>query len=125
MARIKLSLVIIILITVGSILSTYTVQRKYHKLLTMIEKSQELVEDGKQEEAVAEADKIIEYWDKLHKGSNIFVRSDKIADIHSSIARIKPYIVEESEDINAEFESLKEMVRWLYESEMPYPSNIF
>ena len=57
MARIKLSLVIIILITVGSILSTYTVQRKYHKLLAMIEKSQELVEDGKQEEAVAEADK--------------------------------------------------------------------
>ncbi len=83
------------------------------------------MENGKPEEAVAEADKIIEYWDKLHKESNIFVRSDKIADIHSSVARIKPYIVEENDELSAEFESLKERVKWLYESEMPYPSNIF
>lgn len=125
MARIKISLVIIILITVGSIFSTYAIQNKYHKLLTMIENTQALVENGKQEEAVTEADKIIEYWEKLHKGSNVIVRSDKIAEIHVTIARIKPHIVEENDELSAEFESLKEMIRWLYESEMPYPSNIF
>lgn len=91
----------------------------------MIENTQALVENGKHEEAVAEADKIIEYWEKLHKGSNVIVRSDKIAEIHVTIARIKPHIVEENDELSAEFESLKEMIRWLYESEMPYPSNIF
>lgn len=125
MARIRISLVIIMLITFGSILSTYVIRDKYSKLLTMVEHTQSLVEEGRRDEAIAEAERLMDYWGKLSNRSHFLVRSDKIADLNSSIARIKPYIEDESEELNAEIESVKGMIEWLYESEMPYPNNIF
>lgn len=91
----------------------------------MLEDTQKLMEEGKQEEALIEADKLIDYWDKLRNRSHFLVRSDKIGNINASFARIKPYIEEDNDELNAEFESVKEMLEWFYKSEMPYPNNIF
>lgn len=91
----------------------------------MLEDTQKLMEEGKQEEALIEADKLIDYWDKLRNKSHFLVRCDKIGNINASIARIKPYIEEDNDELNAEFESVKEMLKWFYKSEMPYPNNIF
>ena len=36
----------------------------------MLEDTQKLMEEGKQEEALIEADKLIDYWDKLRNRSH-------------------------------------------------------
>ncbi len=124
MGRVKLSIAILLLILSYSITSTFIIKHSTDKLIGAIEDTQQLVDQGKEKEAIESMDRLYDISESYDDIASIFIRSDKTSGIPTSLARIKPLIKKDNDEVHAELESLKALVKWIYKSERPVYSNI-
>lgn len=125
MSRLKISIVLMTIILGFCIFSVCKVNKYGRQLIEIVDNITYSLENNETEKALAEAENMNLYWDKLRKKSSMLVQNEKLLSIESSITRIVPYIEADSDELMAELESVRKNIMWLCSSEIPYFRNIF
>lgn len=125
MSRLKISIVLMTVILGFCIFSVCKVNKYGKQLIEIVDNITYSLENNETEKALAEAEDMNIYWDKLRKKSSMLVQNEKLLSIESSITRIVPYIEADSDELMAELETVRKNIMWLCSSEIPYFRNIF
>lgn len=125
MNRVYLSLIItaaIIAVNICSHLLIIHEEKNISQTLTMI---QQYMDGEQKEEALTQTDELTGQWDKSRKRLAFFVSDRNLDEISDSIAKIKPLIDSDSDEVNAEAEYVKRKLRRTHIKDLPYIHNIF
>lgn len=125
MSRLRISVALMTVILAFCIFSVCKVNKYGKELIEIIDSITYSLENNETEKALAEAEDMNVYWDKLRNKSSMLVQNEKLLSIESSITRIVPYIEADSDELMAELETVRKNVIWLCSSEIPYFRNIF
>ncbi len=125
MGRIKLCFGILILIIVLGISGILIIDYKTDGIIKLIDETRYYSDIGDTEKALESVEKLEKKWNKYHKLASVIVHNDKISMVQNSIARIRPLIELNNDELNAEFASARSALKWITESELPRFTNIF
>lgn len=124
MARIKISIGIILFIITLCIASFFIIRHETNEILSSIEEVKTIYLSGNTEKAFGAADEMLRKWETYHIYASIFVNNDKISLAQNPISRIKPLIKNKNDELGAEFETAESALKWIIESEIPRWTNI-
>jgi hypothetical protein len=124
MTRVKTSICILLILIIFSIGSGIFINSKCSKLLGLAENARASAASGDYIEAGLYTEEFEECWEKLRPVAVIMIRSDRIYDISRISSRIPSLLDEESEELTAELDELKEMIYLLKTGELPLWTSI-
>ena len=81
-------------------------------------------QNGDSEKASAAAEKLNDEWYSFERKMSVFVRDDKLNIISASVARVKPYVTEANDELEAELQNISRQLELLYRTELPTWYNI-
>lgn len=125
MNRITFCLLILVLVIAFCGTSLYVIRSGSERLCSAVEEIQILSEQKKTAEALAKCEELNRTWTSYYHTLSFFVKGDKLSGINSSIAKIKPYLESDNDELNAELDSILYQTRWIWETEFPYFYNVF
>lgn len=125
MKRIILAISLILLLGAGSLTSLLFLRKNSREVEKRAAHILSLCNSGDTEKAIEYTQDFSEYWEKISLPLNVLVDTDRISTINSSIYKIEPFIQSDSDELNAELESIMANARWLYECEKPMWYNVF
>lgn len=125
MNRIAFCLIILVLVVAFCGTSLFVIHSGSAKLCAAVAEIQTLTEQKKTAEALAKCDDLNRIWTSYYHTLSFFVKGDKLAGIHSSIAKIRPYLECENDELSAELDSILYQTEWIWETEFPYLYNVF
>lgn len=100
------------------------VSSECNKLIKLVELTQESMDSGNKEEALAHIRNFKSEWDSFYKEALCIVRGDKLSEIDNCYVRIFPLIESDNDEFSAELSELKNMLIRTKESEIPTILNI-
>ncbi|HAS78397.1 MAG TPA: hypothetical protein DCS38_01410 [Ruminococcus sp.] len=125
MTRIKSAAAILAIILALSVFSLCFIKSETAKMIKMTEQLQTLTENGETQMAVEKTDEILLCWEDTFRKLSPLVRNDRLSAVRSSLVRIKPLIISDSDEVYAEIESIQSLLFMISENETPYLHNIF
>ncbi|HBN10765.1 MAG TPA: hypothetical protein DIW26_03115 [Ruminococcus sp.] len=125
MTRIKSAAAILAIILALSVFSLCFIKSETAKMIKMTEQLQTLTENGETQMAVEKTDEILLCWEVTFRKLSPLVRNDRLSAVRSSLVRIKPLIISDSDEVYAEIESIQSLLFMISENETPYLHNIF
>jgi len=125
MTRIKSAAAILAIILALSVFSLCFIKSETAKMIKMTEQLQTLTENGEIQMAVEKTDEILLCWEDTFRKLSPLVRNDRLSAVRSSLVRIKPLIISDSDEVYAEIESIQSLLFMISENETPYLHNIF
>ncbi len=125
MTRIKSAAAILAIILALSVFSLCFIKSETAKMIKMTEQLRILTENGETQRAVEKTDEILLCWEDTFRKLSPLVRNDRLSAVRSSLARIKPLIISDSDEVYAEIESIQSLLFMISENETPYLHNIF
>lgn len=125
MTRIKSAAAILVIILALSVFSLCFIKSETTKMIKMTEQLRILTENGEIQMAVEKTDEILLCWEDTFRKLSPLVRNDRLSAVRSSLARIKPLIISDSDEVYAEIESIQSLLFMISENETPYLHNIF
>lgn len=125
MRRVKLCSLILLSIIVLSIGSVLFLNHKCNQVLSQISAVEVLYEKKKTAEALEKTDELCRLWNQTYKILSILVKNDKLSDINGIMARLRPLLEENNEEVAAELQSAAHQLDVIRKTEFPYLHNIF
>lgn len=125
MTRIKSAAAILVIILALSVFSLCFIKSETAKMIKMTEQLRILTENGETQRAVEKTDEILLCWEDTFRKLSPLVRNDRLSAVRSSLVRIKPLIISDSDEVYAEIESIQSLLFMISENETPYLHNIF
>lgn len=125
MIRIKLCAGILLALMVFCASSLWVIRTESEELCAITENVKVLSENKKTDEAMEACHELARFWESYYKLLSVFVKGDKLTGINASVAKIKPYLEEENEELKAELDSIIYQTEWILETELPYFHNVF
>ncbi len=125
MTRFKISLCILTALVITSVLPNIWLNQECGELISIAEETITFCSENNNEAAKKTALELEHEIHKFRRTANIFVKSDRLADISRISARIAPLIENGSDETSAELNELSELLKGLRDSEKPFWNNIF
>ncbi len=125
MTRVKISLAIILILIGGSIFSGVWTNSRCENMIQMLDETVQCVIDGDAEGAKAKAREFSSVWDSFRKKASTLVRSDRLSEADRIKSRIIHLIENGSDEIEADLDELRNILRLLREGELPYFTSVF
>jgi len=122
--RVITSACLILTIISYSAAAAFIIGHENSELIGVIDEISEYSEKGDNENAAAAAELLSLEWYKYERKMSVLVRDDKLNTISTSVARIKPYIEEANDELDAELQNISRQLMLLYRSELPLWYNI-
>lgn len=124
MSRIITAVCLMLAITLYSVFAAFVIHNENHKISQIVDEISMHNKNGDSEKASAAAERLNTEWDKFEIIMTVFVRSDKINNLSSSVARVKPYVTEANDELEAELQNISSQLDLLYRAELPTWYNI-
>lgn len=124
MSRIITAVCLMLSITLYSVFAAFVIHNENHKISQIVDEISMHNKNGDSEKASAAAERLNTEWDKFEIIMTVFVRSDKINNLSSSVARVKPYVTEANDELEAELKNISSQLDLLYRAELPTWYNI-
>ncbi len=124
MNRVIMSVCLMLAIIFYSTASAFIIGHENNKLISVIDEISAYSEKGDSEKAVAAAELLSLEWYKYERRMSVLVRDDKLNTISASVARIKPYIEEANDELDAELQNISRHLTIIYRTELPIWYNI-
>ncbi len=124
MRRVWLCAAILAVIIISCAVSTIVVEKKCSELTEKIVAAQELYNSGSKEEAVKRMDGIYDDWEWACRYFSCVMEKERLFELNASIARIKPFMESDNDELSAEFRSVIFQLELIGNSEMPYIWNV-
>ena len=125
MGRVKLCFGILITIIIFGIAGIVIIENKTNNVIDMIDETKSYSDSGDTEKAMESVAELEKEWEKYHRLASILIRNDKISAVQESVSRLRPLIESENDELNAEYATAKNSLKWIIESEIPRITNIF
>ncbi len=124
MKRVKLCSVILMILIIITIGTLFMIRKKCTELKDLAGQTLILYENKNTEEALKKAEELNQTWDKHYKFFHCSVKNDKLYNINSEIAKIKPLIENNDDQVISELNSLIYELDFLSNNETPHIYNI-
>lgn len=107
-----------------SVFAVFVIKDENGELDSIIEEITAYSQNNDTEKASAAADKLNKEWGKFERKMSIFVRDDKLNTISTSVSKVKPYLEETNDELDAELRNISRQLDLLYRMELPTWYNI-
>ncbi|MCM1024627.1 MAG: DUF4363 family protein [Prevotella sp.] len=124
MSRVVTSVCLMLAIMAYSVFAAFVIRNENGKISAIIGEINLYEQSGDVEKASAAADRLNENWFRFERKMSVFVRDDKLNTISASVARVKPYITEANDELDAELRHISRQLELLYRAELPAWYNI-
>ncbi len=124
MNRVIMSVCLMLAIISYSTAAAFIIGHENGELISVIDEISAYSEKGDSEKAVAAAELLSLEWYKYERRMSVLVRDDKLNTISASVARIKPYIEEANDELDAELQNISRQLTIIYRTELPIWYNI-
>lgn len=124
MKRVVMAVCLILAIIAYSVAAALIIRHENAELISVIDEISAYSEKGDSEKASAAAEVLNLEWYDFERKMSAFVRDDKLNTISASVARIKPYIEEANDELEAELQNISRQLTILYRAELPMWYNI-
>ena len=124
MSRVKTAVCLMLAIMLYAVFAAFVIRHENGELSQIIDEISMHNLSGDSEKASAAAEKLNDEWYRFERKMSIFVRDDKLNIISSSVARVKPYVTEANDELEAELQNVRRQIELLYRTELPTWYNI-
>ncbi len=124
MSRLITSVCLMLAIAAYSVFAAFVIKDENEELDSIIEEITAYTQYNDVEKASEAADKLNKKWDKFERKMSVFVRDDKLNTISTSVSRVKPYLEEANDELDAELRNISRQLDLLYRMELPTWYNI-
>ena len=124
MKRVKMCCFILVFLVFVSLGALWVINFNCQSLENQIIEIQQLNENKKTTLALEKTEQLNRSWNTTYKVLSCLVRHEKLSDINSSIARIKPYLESNNDELDSELNSALFQIDLLRKTEIPYLHNI-
>lgn len=124
MSRVITSFCLILAIAVYSAVAACIIKNENEKLSDIIEEISLHDQNGDSEKASAAAERLDREWHTFERKMSVFVRDDKLNTISIAVARVKPYVTDANDELQAELKNIDRQLELLYRTELPTWYNI-
>ncbi len=107
-----------------SVSAAFIIKHENNELIGIIDEISAYSEKGDSEKASAAAEVLSLKWYSFERKMSVFVRDDKLNSISTSVARVKPYIAEANDELDAELQNISRQLTIIYRAELPMWYNI-
>ncbi len=125
MSRVVTAFSIIAAIIAYSFLAAFIIRNESSELISITDEIKDLNKINDAVNADAAAEKLTEQWYDFEKKMSIFIRDDKLNELSRSVSKVRPYITDANDELNAELENIDRQLWLIYRSELPTWYNIF
>lgn len=116
---------ILLSLCIMAVVSLVTLTYSSNVLVEQADKALHQWQIGDKEGAKNETKNLHSLWEEKYKLLAMLVEQQKLADIHSAISRVMPYIEYDNDEAAAELEQIVFQLELLRKNEMPTLYNIF
>lgn len=124
MKRVILAVCLMLAIMSYSAAAAFIIGHENRELISLIDEITAYSEKGDSEKAVAAAEALNLKWYDFERKMSVLVRDDKLNTISASVARVKPYIEEANDELEAELQNISRQLTIIYRAELPLWYNI-
>ncbi len=107
-----------------SVSAAFIIKHENNELIGIIDEISAYSKKGDSENASAAAEVLSLKWYSFERKMSVFVRDDKLNSISTSVARVKPYIAEANDELDAELQNISRQLTIIYRAELPMWYNI-
>ena len=125
MTRVRISVGILLLLVGLSVFSGVWVDRRCSRLLRQTDSIEELYSRGDLFGAASEAERMESDWEDFRQKAKVALKNNKLTDIDRICSRIVRLTSCGSEEVTAELDELRHLLRELKSGETPHLNNIF
>ncbi|MGN0586019.1 MAG: DUF4363 family protein [Oscillospiraceae bacterium] len=115
------ALVIIIIYSVSAVM---LIKKENSRLEDVLDVIQTCCENNDMEAAAENAAVLEELWYDYRRIMSIAVNDDRLTELGTAIAKVRPYAEEANDELEAELESIRRQLDMIYKSEIPLIYNI-
>lgn len=124
MSRIVTSVCLMAAIMIYSVFAAFVIRSENDELSQIVDEISMHNQNGDTEKTSAAAEKLNGEWHRFERKMSVFVRDDKLSIISASVARVKPYVTEANDELEAELQNISRQLELLYRTELPTWYNI-
>ncbi len=124
MKRFVLSLAILVIIVCYSASGIFILKEKNNRLINLLNEILYYYNSNDYDKALSLAKSFDKDWYDYERKMSVLVHDNKIQNINMSVAKIKPYLNDKNEELNAEIESICHQIELMYQAEFPTWYNI-
>lgn len=124
MQRVWVCTVIMVLLAGASVFGAWLVDSSCERLSDGINEAKSLYDEGEISAAVERMDALYDEWDMDLKIMSCLAGKDRLSGLNASIARVKPFMETENDELDAEILSVLYQLDLLRREEKPYYWNI-
>ncbi|MBR3970151.1 MAG: DUF4363 family protein [Ruminococcus sp.] len=125
MTRLKISIVIILLLSAVSIFSGHRINSRCSALMELSSSAEEYFRSGNIEKAAELTEKLQQDWEKFRKEASVLVRNNKLTELDRLFARVHHLTEEESDELPSELTELYHLLDMLKKGETPHFTSVF
>ena len=125
MSRVVTAFSIIVAIIAYLVFAAFIIRNESSELISITDEIKDLNKINDAVNADAAAEKLTEQWYDFEKKMSIFIRDDKLNELSRSVSKVRPYITDANDELNAELENIDRQLWLIYRSELPTWYNIF
>lgn len=112
------------LILIYSISAVWLIKKENSRLENVLDVIQTCCENDDMETAAENAATLEELWYDYRRIMSVAVNDDRLSELGTAIAKIRPYAEEANDELEAELESIRRQLDMIYKSEIPLIYNI-
>lgn len=124
MSRIITSVCLMLAIMAYSAFAAFVIRNENDELSQIVAEISMHNQNGDTEKTSAAAERLNDEWYRFERKMSVFVRDDKLNIISASVARVKPYVTEANDELEAELQNISRQLELLYRTELPTWYNI-
>lgn len=125
MNRVITAFCIILAISCCSVLSAVVIRHENNEIIGIIDQITAYNQSGDSKKASEAAEILNMKWYTFERKIGVFVRDDKVQEISASVARVKPYLEEANDELEAELQNISRRLNTIYLSELPVWYHVF
>ncbi|MBR0483206.1 MAG: DUF4363 family protein [Oscillospiraceae bacterium] len=119
MNRCKVSIWILLGLILLCMVSLMELQTQCRDALALVNEIESAVAENNTEQAVLAFENLEQNWKPYHDINGVFVNGSELDSIREIMSGLKPLIEDEHPEVRAELQKMKQLIRSVYEEELP------
>lgn len=114
----------LVMIIIYSVSAVMLIKKENSRLESVLDAIQTCCDNKDMEAAAENAAVLEELWCDYRRIMSIAVNDDRLTELGTAIAKVRPYAEEANDELEAELESIRRQLDMIYKSEIPLIYNI-
>lgn len=124
MKRTLTAFVILCVIILYSVSAIFIIGHENSRIVSVLDEIQSGLDSGDTDSAAKSAEKLEKLWLGYERRMSLFVNDTKLAELNTSVAKVRPYCEEANDELEAELQNIRHRLDLIFKAEIPFWYNI-